>query len=131
VAAFMVARRSWTTALRRRWPWRLNLKLGRASTNPGKPSAQDYAKKGGLRLSSHGDGRGDDAPARSARRNDLPNVARGNDCGRGVMVGSRRSYYGDNWAMRRELVLAMATAEVGKCSAAAAVLRPVKEGAEK
>ena len=75
MAAFMAAWRSQTAALRWRWPWRLNLKLGRASANPAKPSAQDYVEKGGLRLSSHDDGRGGDAPVRSARRNGLPITA--------------------------------------------------------
>ena len=48
-----------------------------------------------------------------------------------MTAGSRRSYCGGNWVKRHELALAMVIVEVGKSSAAAAVLRPVMEEAEK
>jgi len=65
VAAFMAARRSRTTALRRCRPRRSNIKRGRASTGSGEPSAQGCTADGGGRCPSHGDGRGGDAPASS------------------------------------------------------------------
>ena len=62
----MAARQSRTTALRRRWPRRRKFKLGRASTTQDELNAQANAWKGGRWRSSHGDGRGGDAPARSS-----------------------------------------------------------------
>jgi len=60
----MAARRSGTAALRWWSPRRSNIKRGRASTDSGEPSAQGCTADGGGRCSSHGVGRGGDAPAR-------------------------------------------------------------------
>ena len=64
MAALMVARRSRTTALRRRWPRRRKFKLGRASTTQDELNAQASVGKGGRWHPSHGDGLGGDASVR-------------------------------------------------------------------
>ena len=56
MAAFMAWRRCGSTARRRSWPWKLDLRLGQDYTNYGKAISITIAANNERRRCGHGDG---------------------------------------------------------------------------
>ena len=127
----MAARRSRTTALRRRRPRRSTIRHGRASMGSCEPIAQGCTADGGGRCPSHGDGRSGDAPVSSCallwltkcgQRARAEAVSHWSSGGGVAVVEKRRGQasagYGDGGAARccgSSAAALWAKKEAGKC----------------